>query len=162
MKLLFTEADSDAANGEWQANCGPHSLAAALALDLPTARTLMPEFESKGYTNPTMMKAALDRAGINYVVTKGLKTLDLCEGISRVQWEGPWLKPGVPVGAAYYHTHWIASACDQVLCTCTAIDWFPAVAWRKHLETVCAGIPRCTGWHITHHYAFEVLAKEVA
>jgi hypothetical protein len=162
VKLHFTEEQSDLANAEWGANCGPHSLAAALALDLETARRFMPEFAGKGYTNPTMMAAALARVGVTPVITKGLKTRDLCEGISRIQWEGPWLKPGVPAGAAYYHTHWVASACDMVLCTCTAIAWLPAITWRQHLTGVCATISRCTGWHITHHYAFEVLAKEAA
>jgi hypothetical protein len=162
MKLLFDDAAFTLANGLWHVNCGPGSLAAALALDLETVRQLMPEFEGKGYTNPTMIEQALGRAGIVFRRTKGLVTDVLCEGINRVQWSGPWLKPGVPAGAAYQRTHWVAAAQGMVFCTCSAIAWIPLAAWRAHMHTVCSTIPRCDGWHVTHHYAFDVLAKEAA
>ncbi len=161
MKLNFTEADSDRANTDWGANCGPHSLAAALWLDLSTVRDFMPEFAAKGFTTPTMIEAALDRAGIRYERTTKLRTTDLCEGISRIQWDGPWLKPGVPFGAAYQKTHWVAHSSGFVFCTAiwAPFGWTPIADWRKLVVDCCQEIKACTGWHVTHHYAFEVLAK---
>jgi hypothetical protein len=160
MNLLFNAKAAEAAYAEWGANCGPMSLAAALALDLPTVRTMIDGFEGKGYTNPTMMLRALDRAGIKYQRSSKLKTQDLCEGINRLQWEGPWLRPGVPPAAAYGYTHWVAAAEGRVFCTATAvIGWMPRKEWERRIATVCQEIKRCTGWHVTDHYAFEVLAK---
>lgn len=159
MKLYFTDEDSERANEEWGANCGPHSIAAALGLSLDVARTLMPDFEGKGYTNPTMVRGALERAGIKYLLLKGLHSEDLCEGINRVQWEGPWLKPGVPPGAAYWHTHLVASANGYVFCTCMPERlWYPVRRWKHALELLCLR-EKYIGWHITHHFQFEVLAK---
>jgi hypothetical protein len=163
MKLMFTEVDTDVAFNEWGANCGPHALAAALWLTLDLARALMPDFESRGFTNPSMMGDALGRAGIPFTLKKGLYTSSLCEGINRIQWSGPWLKPGVPFGAAYEKTHWIAAAGGFVYCTATdGFGWKPESQWREAVAKECRTFPRCDGWHITHHYAFEVLAKGVA
>jgi hypothetical protein len=165
LMLMFNAAEANAAQEEWGANCGPMSLAAALALDLPTVRQLLAPvgFEGKGYTNPTMLEAALTRAGINFTRKTGLYTSALAEGISRIQWEGPWLKKGVPFGVAYRHTHWVAHCQGKVLCTATGlINWLPIAEWRDLVGKVCREeIPHCTGWHATHHYTFEVLAKEV-
>jgi hypothetical protein len=160
MRLNFTEQDSERASAEWGANCGPHALAAALWLDLSTVRDLMPDFEDKGYTTPTMMESALKAAGINHTRTTKLRTSELCEGISRIQWEGPWLKPGVPFAAAYHHTHWVAQAGGFVFCTAVPLfGWIPIETWRRVVGVVCQDIKNCTGWHATHHYAFDVLAK---
>lgn len=162
MKLNFTEEDSIRAFDEWGANCGPHSVAAALWLDLSTVRDLMPEFHGRGYTTPTMIEAVLTRTGINYQRTTKLKTVDLCEGINRIQWEGPWLKPGVPFAAAYHKTHWVAQCDGMVYCSATPFfTWAPVETWKRYLASVVIEqIKNCTGWHVTHHYAFDVLAKE--
>lgn len=161
MKLMFTAKDANAASAEWGANCGPMSLAAALALDLQTVRPLIAGFEEKGYTNPTMMRGALECVGIQYVRTSKLRTQELCEGINRVQWEGPWLRPGVPPIVAYGYTHWIAQSGGKVFCSATGlIGWVPISEWKVLIAKVCRDeIKRCTGWHVTDHYAFEVLAK---
>lgn len=160
MKLMFNAAAANHASDAWGANCGPMSLAAALMLNLETVRTLIPGFEQKGYTNPTMMEKALDKTGIMFNRTARLKSLEPCEGLNRVQWEGPWLKPGVPPMAAYGYTHWIAYANGHVFCSAIGlVGWVPFDQWRIEVQKVCNGIRRCTGWHITHHYNFEVLAK---
>lgn len=143
--LKFTISDSDRANTEWGANCGPHALAAILGKTLDEVRPSLGEFP--GYTNPTRLGAALRHFGVPYELVKGMKSNTLCQGINRVQWEGPWLNPGVPVAAAYYQTHWVAQCGGQVLCTVVcSFRWIPVKWWAEHL----AGAEK--KWHITHHY----------
>lgn len=110
--LRFTEADVDAAYREWCCNCGPAALAAVLGVTLDVVRGHMPDFEHKGYTNPTLMWAALDRAGAIFKTTTHkpgamVRPLRPAFGLARVQWDGPWCRDGVPARAAYRHTHWI-------------------------------------------------------
>jgi hypothetical protein len=74
------------------------------------------DFERKGYTNPTLMKAILDRLRVSWRQTyrgdsqrQALgRQWPKC-GLVRIQWAGPWTKPGVPMRARYRHTHWVGS-----------------------------------------------------
>ncbi len=157
MNLRFTEEDSNRANTIWGANCGPHALAAALGLTLDEARAFLPTFEGKGYTNPTMMVAALVLAKARFTVKKNLHTPILCAGLNRIQWEGRWTKPGVPPIVAYGYTHWVAWANGAVFCTCMPWRrWTPEADWRRMIADMCR-TEGFSGWHVTHHYA---LAKE--
>lgn len=95
--------------------------------------------------NPTKMRLTLYELGRKFVFIGGLKTQELCNGINRVQWEGPWLEPGVPARVAYRHTHWVAHLDGWVLCTvCNPAEWIPVEDWREYTEQ---------DFHITHHYA---------
>ena len=146
--LKFTESDSERASKEWNATCGPHSIAAALGLTLEQVRPALANY--KGWMSPTQMTEALHALDVfPKAILSRLKTMDLCEGINRVQWEGKWLNPGVPARVAYFHTHWVAHFRGWVLCTaCEPAKWIPADEWRSfHLE--CE--PR-SPFHITHHY----------
>ncbi len=33
-------------------------------------------------------------------------------GLCRIQWEGPWTRPGVPARTRYRFTHWVGAAVD--------------------------------------------------
>lgn len=104
MGLCFTLADAERASDEWGCNCGPSALAAVTGRSLDEIRPLMGDFEKKRYTNPTLMFDSLVRTGIKWWKLDGsIPTL----GLLRIQWEGPWTEPGVPVRARYRHTHWI-------------------------------------------------------
>lgn len=150
--LNFTEAQSTAANEAWGANCGPHALAAALDIGLEFARALMPGFEARGFTNPTMMGIALTigMAGKGFQLDKNLYTSELREGICRVQWEGPWLRHPM---ASYAHTHWIAVVGDYVYCTACGFGWQSQELWRLQIAKLCRE-NGYDGWHITHRYQF--------
>jgi hypothetical protein len=109
----FTLADAELASKTWGCNCGPTALAACLDVSLPVVRGLMPGFEDKGYTNPTLMIDALKRARVKlamaYRADEPGKSLPVLKnGLVRIQWGGPWTKPGVPMRVRYRHTHWIA------------------------------------------------------
>lgn len=146
--LQFTEADSDRAHREWKATCGPHAIAAALGLTLDHVRQYLHEY--RGWMNPTQMTRTLLALRKIHNSTARLKTADLCNGINRIQFEGPWLNPGVPAKAAYAHTHWVAHFDGQVFCTaCSVSAWLPARHWRAVL------IESDSPFHITHHYSWQ-------
>jgi hypothetical protein len=153
-RLRYTEAESVQAYDAWKAQCGPHSLAAACGKSLHDIRTAIIQagITYKGWMSPTYMCRTLDRLGIAYQLTKGLKTMDLCNGINRVQWEGAWLNPGVPPRIAYFHTHLIAHFDGWVLCTCCEnAEWIPAGEWVDFLLNEKPPQP----FHITHHWKLE-------
>lgn len=175
--VRFSVAEAEAAHAAWGANCGPTALAAVLGLTLDQVRPAIPRFEERGYTNPTMMQAALDE------LSRGWRQLRLDEplryGLCRVQWGGPWFDPGVPVAATYRHTHWVGYVGSEsqiygmpigrlwpveegaqvfdvnALC---AGGWIPMREWADELvpwllrETT----PRASGeWWFTHRYEVQ-------
>lgn len=96
----------------WGFNCGPAALCAVLGKSPDDVRPLLGDFEAKGYTNPTLMYAALKLAGVTARTTyRGdvpRAFPDVTHGLVRVQWGGSWTNPGVPMGARYRRTHWVA------------------------------------------------------
>lgn len=161
--LPFTAQDAERASDEWGANCGPGALAAIAGLTLDQIRPHMGDFERKGYTNPTMMQAALRSLCLVTKTTIGRPAWP-SHGLARIQWEGPWMAEGVPIGARYRATHWVAArrlAAGVMIFDINAIDeggWIPAQLWADDLVPwllkQCQ--PRANGkWHITH--AIEVL-----
>jgi hypothetical protein len=111
--LRFSIEDAKRASDEWGANCGPGALAAVTGHTLEEVRPLMGDFERKRYTNPTLMFDCLKRTIEDHkFFWLDKRTTPEDEfmpgyGLLRVQWHGPWMKPGVPIRARYRHTHWI-------------------------------------------------------
>ena len=105
----FTAAEANDAFKRWGCNCGPTALAAMLGLKPDDVREHIPNFDQRRYTNPSMMQAALRSLGVGYrEVDDGperaaIETLRPYiarfpeYGVMRIQWEGPWLSPGVPL-----------------------------------------------------------------
>lgn len=162
----FTHLDADRAYKTWGANCGPGALAAITGLTLDEVRPHLVGFDVKRYTNTLMMYAAL--RSIRAPFTKGL--LWPTHGLVRVQWEGPWTAPGVPMRARARYSHWIAarslSASDiQIFdINCMSVGgWVALPEWR---DAVVPWIlrechPKADGkWHATH--VLEVRGPEPA
>ncbi len=147
--LRFTPVESDEANTAWKATCGPHSIAAACGLNLEEVRAALIGY--KGWMSPTQVTATLRQLGRPFDLKTGLKTETLCEGINRIQWEGPWLKPGVPARVAYFHTHYVAQSNGMVFCTACVPEWIPVEDWRRYHLTVEPPSP----FHITHHWSLK-------
>jgi hypothetical protein len=112
--LRFTLDEAQAAADAWGFNCGPGALAAVLGLTPDELRPSMGSFEQKGYTNPLLMAEILKRLNVPFrrvfesAVDPGARVVVWPRfGLVRVQWSGPWTKPGVPMAARYRHTHWI-------------------------------------------------------
>lgn len=108
----------------WGFNCGPAAVCAILGKTPNEIRPHLLDFERKRYTNPTLMADIL--RGLNIQFRRVFEQLGRCHrdalstpiyprwGLVRVQWDGPWCNPGVPVRARYRHTHWIASKRNPV------------------------------------------------
>lgn len=163
----FTADDADRAFEAWGCNCGPSALAAILGLTLDDARRHVgPDFEARRYTNPTMMLAALFSAlgpsGARWSVTR--RSAWPSYGLARIQWEGPWTEPGVPMAARYRYTHWVGahtrSSDDRIgvwdvnamRATADGSGWVALEHWSATIVTwILEGYPRASGrWHITH------------
>lgn len=164
MTYPFTEEQMEAAADEWGCNCGPSALAFALQKPLGDVRYAIPGFDTKGYTSPTMMKAALANLRQPYtcavIPLGGTNNLHRFwqerPSLMRVQWTGPWTKPGVNPKWAYRMTHWItiwkervahlvfdcnggvrdlASWCDEIVPELTGLypradgGWYPTHIW---------------------------------
>ena len=63
--LRFTFADGQKAWEEWGFNCGPGALCAALTPE--QLRPHLLDFESKRYTNPTLMEDVLNGMGVGWL-----------------------------------------------------------------------------------------------
>jgi len=167
----FTLADADRAAKNWGANCGPGALAAICGLTLDEVRPHMGDFERKGYTNPTLMLSALKSIGKKHVSSNGSRAAPAgvwdwpFYGLCRVQWEGPWTAPGVPMRVRYRYTHWIG-ACQplhsmnvgifDINCMNNGTGWVSVEDWSAVIVPhLVAQYRRASGkWHITH--AIEV------
>lgn len=164
----FTLADLERANDEWGCNCGPSALAAICGLTLDETRV---HFGPKwpGYTNPTSMYAALRSIGMHWasigVPYESRSTWPIW-GLCRIQWEGPWTQPGVPMRARYRHTHWVGAATDRkrgigifdVNVLANRSGWCSLEDWATHVAPALAkGHRRATGaWYITHAIEAEM------
>lgn len=167
--LRFTLQDVERAADIWNANCGPVSVAAISGLTLEELRPHLGDFEKKRYTNPTLMWEILRNAGITY----HRPSPSVCEaripwpshGLARVQWEGPWTAPRVPIAARYRHTHWVASwkphgrehLIFDINCMCVG-GWVSLSEWSRNvvpwLLRECE--PKASGkWHLTHVVEIE-------
>jgi len=135
----FNLADAQKAGDTWGANCGPGALAAITLRTLDEVHPHLDGFDQKHYTNPKMMYAALKSLGVEYRDVEGWPEW----GLLRVQWEGPWMNPGVPLRARYRHTHWVG--CQRIdritFCGLFIFDinamcvagWLPFEEWDQQL-----------------------------
>ena len=177
--VLFTIDDAQRAGDEWGFNCGPAAICAVAGLTPAELRPHMGDFESKRYTNPTLMWQALRNLGIRWQCcaqqmsseNQGMLAWPQF-GLARVQWEGPWTQPSVPIAARYRHTHWVAAMSDprhwttpgweetrifDVNCMCVG-GWVPLSEWAGSvvpwLLNACE--PKANGrWHLTHVVEIE-------
>jgi hypothetical protein len=164
--LLFSSADIRQAVEEWNANCGPASLAACLGLDLGAVRSHLGDFASKGYMNPTAMKAALARLGavITYAGTPvgSLAPSFPRHGLVLVQFAGPWTAKGSNPRWAARHTHWVASRQDRAnLCLRWVFDinagWLKFNEWQDEVvPMITKTIPRADGgWQAANRWEVQ-------
>lgn len=172
--LAFGDIDSEAAWSDWGFNCGPAAACAVLGLRPSDIRPWLGDFESKRYTNPSMMRRVLTELGVRFRV---VHQSDLepttpvvwpLYGLVRIQWDGPWTAPGVPLAARYRKSHWIAYQAASLTAPASVFDinaiksggWISEPMWRLRLVPwiVTSCVEQGTGrWWPTHCY--EVLGR---
>ncbi len=157
----FTFAEANHAGDEWGLNCGPAAIATMTRLSLDELRPHLGDFEQKHYTNPTLMWSILKSIGVFWAICKDGRKWPKY-GLVRVQWEGPWTAPGVPMAARYRHTHWVgamylADGEEQMIfdinCLKEMGGWVPLAMWESsvvpYILKYCE--PKANGlWHPTH------------
>ena len=160
----FTADDAERAHAVWGANCGPGALAAIMGMTLDDVRPHLLGFDAKRYTNPSMMNDALRSIGRPW---KKIGAAWPGYGLVRVQWEGPWTDPGVPMVARYRYTHWIGAETGRnsigvfdINCLANGTGWCALADWSETIVPwLLEGYPHATGkWHLTH--AIEIGARE--
>lgn len=172
--VRFTLADLEAAHASWRCSCGPAALAAICGLTLDAVRPHFPGF--KGWTNPVMMRQALERTGRRFHFELSERPLWPRYGLALIAFEGPWTEPN-PTRERWLkierakRSHWVGVSRLQLMsggedpdavCVwdCNAMDigrgWSPIAWWSSQVAPrLTADIKRATGgWHITH--AIEV------
>jgi hypothetical protein len=160
----FTQADAERAYDEWGANCGPGAIAAITGKTLDEVRPFLGDFEAKHYTNPTLMFDSLKRLGIDWRKVTTSVGLWPNHGLVRIQWEGPWTAPGVPMRVRYRHTHWVGAETSSngpkhaetrifdINCMCVG-GWVPLKEWSESVVPWILRelVPKADGrWHMTH------------
>lgn len=154
----FSSADLEAASKEWGCNCGPSALAFALQLTLDTVRGAIPEFERKRYTSPSMMRAALDALRLRPFEAVSNPTVDdmfrETPALVRIQWSGPWTKPGSNPRWGYWYTHWIATWMDgpvRMIFDCNG-GMFSPEEWESEIVPMLTSLHKRAdgGWYPTH------------
>ncbi len=130
----FTESDMQQAVDEWSCSCGPSALAFALQVPLSEVRGKIPGFEDRGYTSPTMMKSALGEMGVRFeaapVTDYQLAPEQMFRpqiALCRIQWTGPWTRPGANPKWSYRQTHWIACWREKIALTAEEIKSRPGI-----------------------------------
>lgn len=155
---LFKPPDIDEAFEDWGANCGPAALAAVLGIPLAELRPHLGDFEQRRYMNPTHMMQACQRLRLHGTTNKRWPSIHEL-ALVFIQWGGPWLKPGVPVGAAYRNTHWIALA-GIAAYDVNVGHWIHRADWTDPETGVASEIvkrvPRCDGtWSVRYSINLE-------
>lgn len=163
--LTFSEADARDAHARWGCNCGPAALAMMLGLKPDDVRSHIPDFDSKRFTNPSMMSAALMALGVDYRAITEEKPDFVDNGLVRIQWDGPWCKPGVPIGARYRHSHWIGALRHQGQLWIFDVNggWVSLETWMTTIvPAIAASVPRANGkWWSTHRWEFQQVRSAV-
>lgn len=161
LKPRFTLEDGRRAQEEWGANCGPGAIAAIMGMTLDEIRPFMSAagFDAKHYTNPSMMNDVLRRIGRPW---RKIGATWPRYGLVRVQWEGPWTEPGVPMRVRYRHTHWIGAETGgssigvfDINCMNNGSGWVSLADWESIVVPWLLEGTKANGkWHTTH--AIEV------
>ena len=164
MKLRFNQEDAQWAFDEWGCNCGPSALAAALGMTLDEIRPHMGPFESRGYTNVTNMRKAIQSAGAR-IVRSGNGWPPVGFGVVRIQWGGPWIMDGKPARWAACATHWVASfrtAGSHLYVFDVNGGLMSVDAWERDIvPRIVASIKRADGrWFISHGWQVATLAND--
>lgn len=163
--LPYTAAESAAAHKLWHAACGHHSIAAATGRTLDAVKQAC---ESRGgWMNSGMISGVLrNLKTVEYTHKPNLPKdpesainllrLDGRPIILRLQFEGSWLNPGTPRGAANQRTHYIAVLGEHIMDTMHGANLLiPISTWLQRQPENIAKFKRSTGYHFTNSWTIH-------
>lgn len=171
-KISITEADWKQTERVFGAcNCGPSALAVMLGIPAMQATAAIPNYKTRHYTSPTMMKCALAALGVRYHerFRRGYQRSTnnehvLCEyGLCRIQWCGPWTAPGANPKWAYRQSHWVGSwNCEGItlpLVYDVNAGWRTQPTWEMDVipRLLKECVPNANGeWYVTHRWELDL------
>lgn len=166
MILPYTTAEAESAHDQWNAMCGHFSIAAATGRPLEDIRTA--GVPLKGWMNPTMIRETLESLhvpfdrwqfmGTSHKNPEAILETDNLKGgaILRIQWEGSWMNPGVPKGAQYQRTHYIACKAGRIMDPAMGPNiHMPVGLWLQEVPKVVSQIKGATSYHFTHAWTIN-------
>lgn len=131
---------------EFRATCGPVSLAALLGTTVIEVMRFFPEFPQRDYATQADMVYALQSCGARFQAEVD-PSLPI-DGVSLVQIEGHWTRPGVPIRAQLRYTHWVACRCGYIFDQNIG-DWLESSEWlNRGAATWMEAIPGFNGFRI--------------
>ena len=146
--VRFTEDDANKAADEWNFNCGPAALCAVLDMTPAEMRPHLIDFEQKGYTNPSLMFGILKALNIEHRCSYRSDVAEIAQlnawpkfGLVRIQWGGPWTRPGVPMRVRYRKTHWVACCGDNTTREIFDVNVMCVGGWMSFAEWSTKLIP---------------------
>jgi hypothetical protein len=145
----FTAQESQQAHALWQANCGPHALAAACGKSLDDVHKVLPNF--RGWMSPYHLENALDQLNFGWQVEPN--PFEPKDGILRIQWHGPWLSHERHPREAWPHTHWVACQAGHIhdiVFPDWVAQWIPLALWTPRITNFAQ--EKYQGWNFTDQY----------
>lgn len=158
---LYRPTDVETANERFGASCGHAALAAILGRQVSDVwQAARQHFEGRGYVSAPAMENALRllrpgnwRPAAN-IPSEGAGPLPV-RGLALIQFKGPWMEPGLPLGAQLSRTHWIAIDTQWVY-DINQDGWLVAPKWEDQtLPLLLAHHKRATGWYVRRAYEVQ-------
>lgn len=160
---LYRPTDVDRAHERYGASCGHAALAAILGREVcdvwQAARQV---FEGRPYVSAPAMQDALALLYPRNWRPGAARGQEFpARGLVLIQFEGPWMAPGLPLGAQLARTHWIATVRDPETISVYDInnrggEWLSRGVWEDTtLRDLLAHHKRATGWHVRRSYEVQ-------
>lgn len=160
MNEFYRPTDVAAANVRFGASCGHAALAAILGCEVERAwRAGQAIFAGKSWVSaPAMEQVLRDTRPGNWRVGSSERQFPV-RGLALLQWDGPWMAPGLPFGAQLARTHWVAVdrvPAGEMVYDINQDGWLPRAAWElSTIPMLLALHKRATGWHVRRTYEVQ-------
>jgi len=170
MMELYRPTDVAKSNEQLGATCGHAALAAILGREVwdVFAASESIFFGKSWVSAPMMEQALLEICPRNWRPGIARGQMFPTRGLVLMQFEGPWMAPGLPFGAQLAHTHWIAID-RRAQHDVWVYDINQSRGWETHdhwdtvtLQSLMDHHKRATGWHIRRSYEVRPNGAAVA
>lgn len=166
---LYRPTDVEVAADRFHASCGHAALAAILGREVCDVwQAARHEFEGRAYVSGPAMENALSKLRPGNWRPGAARGQEFpVRGLVLMQFEGPWMARGLPLGAQLAHTHWIATVRSPENIMVYDInnrggEWMSRGPWEwETLRDLLAHQKRATGWHVRRSYEVQPVLLSV-